>query len=268
MTTLQELITRGRFLMSDAPARLAVFEAVDGRRSAAEIASFLNRKVTNVYRDLATLRDAGLVQNKFDDGGDSRSPERSVYEKVPLARTIASRYFKKAVGKRPSSGRIASPSDRGGKRANKTLTGLAAPDESEILAIARNGEDQLHEFKAQGTDIAKISREIGAMANTSSGGLVLYGIDDEGNIEGTDITRQRFDQPLQNSVKNLISPAITITLDSVRVIGSEVLVIGVPPWNGQHVYQWNEKILIRKGTNAFGAKPEEVRQMHRGVPVI
>lgn len=266
MTTLQELITRGRFVMADAPARLAVFEAVDGRRTALEIATVLSRKVTNVHRDLATLRDAGLIQNRMGDGGDLRSPERAVYERVPLARTIGTKYFK-TVGKRPSAPRIASLADGSGKP-TKTHKALPTPDETEILAIARSGEDQMHEFKAQGTEIPKISREIAAMANTSRGGLVLYGIDDEANIEGTDLTRQKFDQPLQNSVKNTISPAITVSLHAVRVVGSDVLVIVVPPWNRQDVYQWNEKILIRKGTNAFGAKPEEIRQLHRGIPVV
>ena len=266
MTTLQELITRGRFVMAEAPARLAVFEAVDGRRTAAQIASLLNRRVPNVHRDLSILRDVGLIQNRFENGGDSRTLERGVYEKVPLARTIGGRYFK-TVGKRPQTAG-ASVVGRSVNRTTKGVSPLSAPDETDILDIARNGEDQLHEFKAQGTEVSKITREIAAMANTARGGMVLYGIDDDGNIEGTDVTRQKFDQPLQNSVKNLISPAVTVGLNSVQVVGSEVLVIVVPPWNGRDVYQWNEKILIRKGTNAFGAKPEEVRQMHKGLPVI
>ncbi len=41
-----------------------------------------------------------------------------------------------------------------------------------------------------------------------------------------------------------------------------------PPWNRWDVYQFDEKVLIRKGTNAFAAKPEELRKLHRGEFVI
>jgi hypothetical protein len=44
-------------------------------------------------------------------------------------------------------------------------------------------------------------------------------------------------------------------------MGNEVLVIIVPPWNRRDVYQFDEKVLIRKGTNVFAAKPEESKLM-------
>jgi predicted HTH transcriptional regulator len=73
---------------------------------------------------------------------------------------------------------------------------------------------------------------------------------------------------LQNSVRNSISPAANIRLHSVQVIGSAVIIIFVPPWNKKDVYQFDEKILIHKGTNVFAAKPEEVRKLHSGRYVI
>lgn len=104
--------------------------------------------------------------------------------------------------------------------------------------------------------------------NTRQGGIVFYGVDDEGTIQGSDVTRQKFDQPLQNSIKNSIAPAATVTLRSVSVMGAEVLVIIVPPWNRRDVYQFDEKVLIRKGTNVFAAKPEELKRLHKGEYVI
>ena len=106
------------------------------------------------------------------------------------------------------------------------------------------------------------------MLNTKSGGLVFYGVDDNGTITGTDVSRQRLDQPLQNSIKNSISPAASVTLKSVSVMGSEILVILVPPWNRRDVYQFDEKVLIRKGTNVFAARPEELKKLHQHIPVI
>jgi predicted HTH transcriptional regulator len=267
MITLQELITRGRFIMAEAPSRLRVFQAVDGRRTAKEIATLVGRHTNNVHRDLAALENVGLIQPKLAD--ESVRARSTVWEKVPLARSLPARYFE-PLSKRPSKATVVDSDDKVGNRSRtrRNAAELAVPSETEILEIARTGEDQLHEFKAQGTDIRKIVREIAAMLNTKAGGMVLYGIDDEGNIEGVDVNRQQFDQPLQNSVRNSIAPAATVRLASVDVLGSKVLIIVVPPWNRRDVYQFDGKILLRKSTNVFSAAPEEVKLLHEGIPVV
>ena len=121
---------------------------------------------------------------------------------------------------------------------------------------------------APGGVYAEVFLRVGAMLNTRQGGIVFYGVEDNGDIQGSDLTRQQFDQMLQNSIKNSISPAAVVTLQSVSVLGSEILVVIVPPWNRWDVYQFDEKVLIRKGTNDFAAKPEELRKLHRGEYVI
>ncbi|MGD0579372.1 MAG: hypothetical protein ABSC08_10630 [Bryobacteraceae bacterium] len=80
--------------------------------------------------------------------------------------------------------------------------------------------------------------------------------------------RQKLDQALHNSVKNTISPAATVKLYTIKALGHEVVVVAVAPWNRKDVYQFEEKILIRKGTNVFAAKPEEIRRLHRGEYVV
>jgi predicted HTH transcriptional regulator len=134
--------------------------------------------------------------------------------------------------------------------------------------MCKKGEDQTLEFKAAGTDVRKITKEVAAMLNTRQGGIILYGVDDDGTIQGSDLSRQRFDQPLQNSIKNAVAPAASVTLKSISVLGSEVLVIIVPPWNRKDVHQFDEKVYIRKGTNVFGVKPEELRKLHKGESVV
>lgn len=134
--------------------------------------------------------------------------------------------------------------------------------------MCRSGEDQTVEFKAAGTEVRKITKEIAAMLHTRLGGIILYGVDDDGTIHGSDMTRQRLDQPLQNSIKNSIAPAAVVGLKSVSVLGAEVVVVIVPPWNRRDVYQFDEKVYLRKGTNVFAAKPEELRKLHRGEHVI
>ena len=244
--------------MSEAPSRLKVFEEVDGRSTARDIAVRTGRHENNVRRDLAVLRDAGLIQEKGEPG--ARLP---IYEKVPLARTVPKKYFEPIV-KRPVSATADAPAPRRRPESKE----LVCPDENEILRIARHGEDQLYEFKAPGTEMSKMVREIGAMLNTSQGGMIFYGIDDDGTIVGTDKTRQDFDQPLQNSIKNAISPAAVVKLFSVRVLGSDILVVIVPPWNRSDVYHHRERIDIRHGTNVQAARPEQARRLYRGEIVL
>ena len=103
------------------------------------------------------------------------------------------------------------------------ISSLQIPVESEILDICRGGEDQIHEFKAAGTEVQKLTKEIAAFANTRQGGLIFYGVEDDGTIAGTDKRRQELDQPLQNSVRNAISPTLIIDLQEKDVLGYKII---------------------------------------------
>jgi hypothetical protein len=265
---LQEMIRRGRFIMSDAPQRLRVFDLVNGRRNIPDIAKLARRHVNAIRRDLNVLADTGLIELRLEGGEPLRKNGFPVYRKAPLARAVPLRYFSGPVAISSPATTPAHPAPSTAQARRRRPKPLPVPTEQEILGIANNGEDQVFEFKGQGTEARKIAREIAAMSNTRQGGIIFYGIDDDGNIEGSDISRQKLDQPLQNSVRNSISPAITIRLHSVQVIGSAIIVVVVPPWNRKDVHQFEVKILIRKGTNVFAAKPEEVRQLYSGRYVI
>ncbi len=267
--SLQELIVRGRFLMADAPERLKVFESVNGRRNTEEIAKILKRHISNTRRDLTRLLDVGLIRPKIEKDVPVRKNGYPVYEKVPLARTVPLRYFSTPtkLATTVESSQAANKTMPTGIKARKPAP-LAFPTEQDILDIAKTGEDQIYEFKGQGTEVRKITREIAAMLNTSQGGMIFYGIDDSGTIEGSDISLQKLDQPLQNSVRNSISPSASVKMRNTEVMGTSVIVIIVPPWNKKDVYQYDERVLIRRGTNVFAAKPDELRSLHSGRYVI
>jgi Putative DNA-binding domain len=267
---LQELITRGRFIFSKAPERLRVFELVNGRRNTTVIAKLTRRHENNVRRDLQKLCDGGLIAPKNNrDGGSLKIDGMPVYEKVPIARTIPLTYFHG-----PSRGLTAPPQRSRPPSENKKKSGqrrppsLPVPNETELLDICRKGEDQIYEFKGQGATANKIVREIAAMLNTRQGGIVFYGIDDNGKIQGSDLSRQKLDQSVQNSVKTSISPAAVVKLHTVTVLGHEVIAVVAPPWNRKEVFHFEDRVLLRKGTNVFPAKPEESRRLHRGTYVI
>jgi len=142
------------------------------------------------------------------------------------------------------------------------------PNETEILDICRDGEDQIHEFKAAGTDVQRLAKEITAFANTKLGGLILYGVENDGTITGTDKRRPELDQPLQNSVRNSILPSLVINIAEKDVLGHKIILIRIPAWNRKDVYQYEGRIYIRLGTNVFVAKPEQSRKLHSGVPIV
>ena len=80
--------------------------------------------------------------------------------------------------------------------------------------------------------------------------------------------RADFDQRLQNSVRNTIQPAPSVRLRSVNVLGTEVLVAVVPPWNKRDVYFYEERAYVRKGTNVFRATAPEIRKLHEGQYIV
>lgn len=262
---LQEIISRGRFIFAGAAERLRVYQLIDGRRTAKDIAKTTKRNVNNIHRDLRRLADLELIQARVKDDEPAMKDGFTLYEKTPLARTVPISYFSGPI-KMPNPGKpsTVTPSKGAAKRPHP----LPVPTENDILDMCKSGEDQTLEFKAAGTEVRKITKEIAAMLHTRAGGIILYGVDDDGTIHGSDVTRQKLDQPLQNSIKNSVAPAAVVSLKSVSVLGSDVLVVIVPPWNRRDVYQFDERVFLRKGTNVFAAKPEELRKLHRGEYVI
>jgi len=86
----------------------------------------------------------------------------------------------------------------------------------ELLDICSSGEDQAYEFKAQGTEARKITREVAALLRrTRQGGFIFYGVDDDGTVQGADVSRQKLDPSppeLANCQREPISPAATVKL--------------------------------------------------------
>jgi predicted HTH transcriptional regulator len=255
--------------MGSAPERAKIFELVNGKRSTKDISASTKRHINSVRRDLNILADTGLIEIKVKNGVEIKNDGFPIYDKVSLARTIPIHYFT-TPSRLPTSINANENLQISSKKSqSRKQKPLSIPSEQEVLEISRRiGENQIYEFKAQGTEPRKITREISAMLNTSQGGVVFYGIDDDGNIEGSDVSLSKFDQPLQNSIKDNISPAATVHLHSISVLGSTIIAIIVPPWNKNDVYQFDGKILLRKGTNVFGAKPEEVKKLHQHKTVI
>ncbi|RLI74713.1 hypothetical protein DRO97_05275 [Archaeoglobales archaeon] len=263
---LQELITRGRFLFSGAPKRLELFKLISGKESTKDLALKTGRKHNSVLNDIKKMTDFGLITPKRDKNGNIVKKDGCiVYEKVPLIRHVSISYFQdttKIVKKERKTIKKHTRRDRQSK--------LSVPSENEILDICKSGESQIYEFKAPRVEINKITKEIAAFLHTSNGGFIFYGIDDDGSIIGSDMRLQDFDQRIQNSIRNTIYPPPTIDVRSRNVLGFDVIVISIPPWDRKTLYQYtkDERYYIRKGTNVFALKPEEIMKLTNGECIV
>jgi len=266
MTQLQELILRGRFVFSGASKRLDVFKFIDGKNTAKSIAKKTGRSLPSVSNDIKKLKDFELITEKTDKTGNILKHQGStIYQKGSLLRHVPLSYFQDVS----KTARIVKKDLPKKKGQGKSST-IHTPSEQEILDISKEGEDQLYEFKEPGIETHKISKEITAFLHTKNGGIIFYGIDDDGVIVGSDMTRQDFDHRLHNSIRNSISSQPNITIKERNVMGSKIILIIIPPWDKKTLYQYTktEKYYIRKGTNVFALKPEEIKKLSRGEYVV
>lgn len=265
MVDLQELIVRGRMIFDGASRRLEVFELVKGR-STKEIARKSGRSLSAVDQDIEKLRDIELIVEKRDHEGKVIKKDGSiVYEKNPVIRHLPISYFSDVA----NTSKLVKRTVKSQAKIPKPAI-IHVPSENEILDICKQGEDQLHEFKAPGVGADKIAKEIAGFLHTKGGGIILYGVDDDGSIIGAGIRRQDLDQKIQNSVRNTISPPPSIEIKEQKVIGSAVLLIVVPPWDRKTIYQntMDGRYYIRRGTNIFALKPDEIKKLSQGVFVV
>jgi hypothetical protein len=253
-------------IFSGASRRLEVFELVNGNQSTKEIARKVGRGKTSVDRDIRKIRDMELIQEKKDlKGNVLRKDGYTVYEKTPLVRHVSTSYF----GEVADTSKLVRQTREGRSKISK-LASIHVPSENEILDICKQGEDQLYEFKAPGVGADKLTKEIAGFLHTKGGGIILYGVDDTGAIIGADMRRQDLDQKVQNSVRNTVSPSPSIEIKEQKVMGSAVLLVVVPPWDRKTIYQntMDGRYYIRRGTNIFALKPEEIRKLHQGDYVV
>lgn len=258
---LQEIIARARFILSGAPKRFHVFNLINGKNSSKDIAKKTGRSLSSVLNDIEKLRDFELIREKNDKNGVVKKDGALVYEKAPLIKHISESYFSD----------LADTTKLVKKKAKKTprdlrISSIRVPSENEILDICKYGEDQLYEFKSPGIKTEDIAEEIAAYLHTKSGGILFYGVDDDGTVLGSDISRQEFDQRIQNSIRTTISPAPHIEIRDKDVMGAKIILVIIPPWNRKSLYQYTKKsrYLIRKGTNKFALQPDELKKLSHG----
>ncbi len=98
-----------------------------------------------------------------------------------------------------------------------------------LKEIIANGEDLTTEFKRRFSTHNKIAKEIIAFANTK-GGLLLFGVDDNGSIYGVESEKETAELMNETAVE-YCEPRIDFKLKFVELFGKEIVVVEIPPSN-------------------------------------
>ena len=128
----------------------------------------------------------------------------------------------------------------------------------EIKKIIQNGENSYIEFKEEEIKAKELAEEIVAFSN-SEGGMILIGVDDEGNIKG--VKDDKIEETVMNICRNNCIPHIIPLYENIEVEGKRIAVITVPKGLNKPYYTADHKYYIRVGTTKRIASKEELLRL-------
>ena len=97
----------------------------------------------------------------------------------------------------------------------------------ELESLVRAGEGEWLEFKRSTAEMDNALRSVCAFFNGGDGGVVLFGVSDDGQILGQNATDETL-KKLANSLRNRIDPPQQVRIESVPISeGKAVIVLQV-----------------------------------------
>ena len=127
-------------------------------------------------------------------------------------------------------------------------------DERSILDMISNGENLYVEFKEESIRAKELAEEFVAFAN-SEGGIVLIGVNDNGDIKG--IENSKIEETIMNICRNNCIPHIIPVFEEVKVGGKKVAAVSIPKGLNKPYYTVDHKYYIRVGTTKRIASRQE-----------
>ncbi|MDI3311376.1 MAG: putative DNA binding domain-containing protein, partial [Thermoanaerobacterium sp.] len=128
----------------------------------------------------------------------------------------------------------------------------------EVKNIIQNGENSYIEFKEEEIKAKDLAEEIVAFSN-SEGGIILIGVDDEGNIKG--IKNSKLEETVMNICRNNCIPNVIPSYESIEVDGKTIAIITIPKGLNKPYYTSDHKYYIRVGTTKRIASKEELLRL-------
>ncbi|HLL52912.1 MAG TPA: RNA-binding domain-containing protein [Myxococcaceae bacterium] len=128
----------------------------------------------------------------------------------------------------------------------------------------RLGEDAVTEFKSvvrssYEADADDLAKAICAMANTK-GGLLLVGVEDDGDVTGLGSPKQADKVMLKVSeaCSNIVQPSIICAIEKVELRGQIILAVEVPAFSANRPYSIRGKFYVRDASKSRDARREEL----------
>lgn len=128
----------------------------------------------------------------------------------------------------------------------------------ELKKIIDNGENSYIEFKEEGIKVKDLAEEIVAFAN-SEGGMILIGVDDDGNV--VRVSDTLIEEKIMNVCRNNCIPNIIPAYKSIEIDGKTIAVITVSKGLSKPYYTTDHKYYLRVGTTRRIASREELLRL-------
>lgn len=135
-----------------------------------------------------------------------------------------------------------------------------------LLELIAQGENSSIEFKQVEVRPESLAKELVAFSNTA-GGVVLIGVDDNGQIIGTQ-TKTNMEEWVANVVRNNIIPAICPKIESYQTDGKTVIVIQVDKGADKPYQSIDGKYWLRVGSTNRMATKEELSRLFQQAGLI
>ncbi|MBX4261075.1 putative DNA binding domain-containing protein [Clostridium estertheticum] len=130
--------------------------------------------------------------------------------------------------------------------------------QNELMEIINNGENSYIEFKEENIKAKDLAEEIVAFAN-SEGGIILIGIDDDGNIIG--VKDNSIEEKIMNICRNNCIPNIIPIYNEFVLSDKRVSVVNISKGLNKPYYTVDHKYYIRVGTTKRIASREELLRL-------
>ncbi len=132
-------------------------------------------------------------------------------------------------------------------------------DEQTLRHLIAGGESNTVEFKIKAPRPAELAERMCGMANTRTGGVIIFGIADAGQqLVGLTDPNQSIDLAVRAA--RMVKPPITFGDEgpTIQTVDTHILVVAVIPPNDGTLYQSSGVFWIRQGSHTVPMRSDEV----------
>lgn len=142
----------------------------------------------------------------------------------------------------------------------------------EFNDILEKGENSYIEFKRKVSTFEKIAKEVIAFANTK-GGMILFGIDDDGKIYGVESEKAEIDL-IEESCRIYCNPPVTPRIEIFHHKGKDIIIAAIPEsiekphflFEGNLKFTKDAKVYVRVNDKSMLASKEVIQVLRNERP--